>query len=275
MRDRDADRVRTRRARPDRDPPRRRSRSNAQIQIAKRSSRRPLVLSPPTRPPAPVRRSTRPHSRADLPVPIPVPVPSLAVYELHNLSALRCFIQDNVEPGEEFLCTLNGDFLSPSLLSSLDLGAAAVSAMNAIPVTHACLGNHEFDHSIEVLGQRLAELDCAVVNTNVSLFLFPYFYLLRTGNSTDVVFCLGVRVSAGGRGRVRGGCVRGARVRRVRPVPRAVIQRRRRDRVRIRVRRGDERVSGPAAPVEDGHRGRRHRRPHRGVYHVHAAVLRA
>ena len=119
------------------------------------------------------------------------------MYELHNLSALRCFIEDNVEPGEEFLCTLNGDFLSPSLLSSLDLGAAAVSAMNAIPVTHACLGNHEFDHSIEVLGQRLAELDCAVVNTNVSLFLFPYFYLLHTGNSTDVVFCLGVRVSAG------------------------------------------------------------------------------
>ena len=64
------------------------------------------------------------------------------------------------------MCTLNGDFLSPSLLSSLDLGAAAVSAMNA-PVTHACLGNHEFDHSIEVLGQRLAELDCDVVNTNV------------------------------------------------------------------------------------------------------------
>ena len=89
------------------------------------------------------------------------------MYELHNLSALRCFIQDNLEPGEEFLCTLNGDFLSPSLLSSLDLGAAAVSAMNAIPVTHACLGNHEFDHSIEVLGQRLAELDCDVVNTNV------------------------------------------------------------------------------------------------------------
>ena len=24
----------------------------------------------------------------------------------------------------------------------------------------------------------------------VSLFLFPYFYLLRTGNSIDVVFCL-------------------------------------------------------------------------------------
>jgi 2',3'-cyclic-nucleotide 2'-phosphodiesterase (5'-nucleotidase family) len=89
------------------------------------------------------------------------------VYELQNLSALKCFIQDNVQPGEAYLCTLNGDFLSPSLLSSLDLGAAAVSAMNAIPVTHACLGNHEFDHSIEILGQRLGELDAEVVNTNV------------------------------------------------------------------------------------------------------------
>ena len=77
------------------------------------------------------------------------------MYELQNLSALKCFIQDNVQPGEAYLCTLNGDFLSPSLLSSLDLGAAAVSAMNAIPVTHACLGNHEFDHSIEILGQEL------------------------------------------------------------------------------------------------------------------------
>ncbi len=89
------------------------------------------------------------------------------MYELQNLSALKCFIQDNVQPGEAYLCTLNGDFLSPSLLSSLDLGAAAVSAMNAIPVTHACLGNHEFDHSIEILGQRLGELDAEVVNTNV------------------------------------------------------------------------------------------------------------
>ena len=120
------------------------------------------------------------------------------MYELHNLSALRCFIQDNLEPGEEFLCTLNGDFLSPSLLSSLDLGAAAVSAMNAVPVTHACLGNHEFDHSIEVLGQRLAELDCDVVNTNV--FACP----------------------PGRGGRVRRRRIRGARVRDVRPSPRTL-----------------------------------------------------
>lgn len=44
------------------------------------------------------------------------------MYELENLSALACFIKDHLEPGEEYMCTLNGDFLSPSLLSSLDLG---------------------------------------------------------------------------------------------------------------------------------------------------------
>jgi 2',3'-cyclic-nucleotide 2'-phosphodiesterase (5'-nucleotidase family) len=39
--------------------------------------------------------------------------------------------------------------------------------MNAVPVTHACLGNHEFDHSIETLGQRLGDLEASVVNSNV------------------------------------------------------------------------------------------------------------
>ena len=78
-----------------------------------------------------------------------------AVYELKNLSALSCFIRDRIEPGDAFICTLNGDFLSPSLLSSLDGGAAAVSVMNAVPITHVCLGNHEFDHSVETLGRRL------------------------------------------------------------------------------------------------------------------------
>jgi hypothetical protein len=39
--------------------------------------------------------------------------------------------------------------------------------MNAVPITHVCLGNHEFDHSIEILGQRLGELRCAVINSNV------------------------------------------------------------------------------------------------------------
>ena len=104
------------------------------------------------RPPRARRRSTRSrsiHPRVATPdgpparrpmltfPPLPPPLPLLSQCTSCTISALRCFIQDNLEPGEEFLRTLNGDFLSPSLLSSLDLGAAAVSAMNAVPVTHA------------------------------------------------------------------------------------------------------------------------------------------
>jgi len=90
------------------------------------------------------------------------------VYELENLGRLSKFIRDNTNDGKDpFICTLNGDFLSPSLLSSYDLGAAAVSVMNSVPVTHACLGNHEFDHSTMILGQRLSELNATVLNSNI------------------------------------------------------------------------------------------------------------
>ena len=90
------------------------------------------------------------------------------VYELENLGRLREFIRAHTnDMRDPFVCTLNGDFLSPSLLSSYDLGAAAVSVMNAVPVTHACLGNHEFDHSTMILGQRLLELDATVLNSNI------------------------------------------------------------------------------------------------------------
>ena len=90
------------------------------------------------------------------------------VYELENLGRLSAFVRDNTNQYRDpFICTLNGDFLSPSLLSSYDLGAAAVSVMNAVPVTHACLGNHEFDHSTMILGQRLSELEATVLNSNI------------------------------------------------------------------------------------------------------------
>ena len=68
------------------------------------------------------------------------------VYELANVSKLKAFVYNNTnrlkDPHAVVLC---GDFLSPSLLSSLDSGRAAVSVMNKVPVDYVCLGNHEFD----------------------------------------------------------------------------------------------------------------------------------
>ena len=96
------------------------------------------------------------------------------VYELDHLPRLRTLLDRVRTTRPNTIATLAGDFVSPSVLSGFDRGRGMVRVLNLVGVDFACLGNHEFDHSIEVLGQRLAELDCAVVNTNVSFFLFPH-----------------------------------------------------------------------------------------------------
>jgi hypothetical protein len=75
------------------------------------------------------------------------------VYLLDNLPRLRTLVQRSREaPGVDMvLCTMAGDFVAPSLLSSLDHGAGMVDCLNAVPVTHACFGNHEQDVPIESL----------------------------------------------------------------------------------------------------------------------------
>ena len=92
------------------------------------------------------------------------------VYELANVSKLKAFVYNNTnrlkDPHVVVLC---GDFLSPSLLSSLDSGRAAVSVMNKVPVDYVCLGNHEFDHGTAALGARLSELNSVCLNTNVEV----------------------------------------------------------------------------------------------------------
>ena len=92
------------------------------------------------------------------------------VYELANVSKLKAFVYNNTnrlkDPHAVVLC---GDFLSPSLLSSLDSGRAAVSVMNKVPVDYVCLGNHEFDHGTAALGARLSELNSICLNTNVEV----------------------------------------------------------------------------------------------------------
>ena len=60
-----------------------------------------------------------------------------------------------------------GDFLAPSLLSSLDQGAAMVDCLNACGVTHVCLGNHETDVSLQALRDRMQQSRFAWINTNM------------------------------------------------------------------------------------------------------------
>ena len=90
------------------------------------------------------------------------------VYDLEHLPKLRTLV-DEVKAQREgkVITTLAGDFLSPSVLSSLDRGRGMVQVLNAVGVDYACLGNHEADVGLKALRKRLGEFDATLINSNV------------------------------------------------------------------------------------------------------------
>ena len=91
------------------------------------------------------------------------------VYDLEHLPKLRTLV-DAVKAeraGGTVITTLAGDFLSPSVLSSLDRGRGMVQVLNAVGIEFACLGNHEADVGLEALRKRLGEFEATLINSNV------------------------------------------------------------------------------------------------------------
>lgn len=91
------------------------------------------------------------------------------VYTLQNLPRLRSLVRRaaEVDPADVLITSLAGDFVGPSMLSSLDAGRGMVDCMNAIPITHVVLGNHEDDIGPVELRKRLHELSATCLSTNV------------------------------------------------------------------------------------------------------------
>jgi 2',3'-cyclic-nucleotide 2'-phosphodiesterase (5'-nucleotidase family) len=83
------------------------------------------------------------------------------VYSLENLPRLKTLVAHYAatDPADRMLVTLAGDFLAPSILSSLDAGRGMVACMNAVGFTHVIFGNHEDDVSTDELRKRVHELD--------------------------------------------------------------------------------------------------------------------
>lgn len=94
------------------------------------------------------------------------------VYLLDNLPRLHGLIAHYTQhdPADRLLLTMAGDFVAPSLLSSLDAGAGMVDCLNALGFTHAILGNHEDDVPTAQLSERIRELGCPCLGTNVRGF---------------------------------------------------------------------------------------------------------
>lgn len=66
------------------------------------------------------------------------------VYTLDNLPRLLNLVRHHRahSPADRTLVTLAGDFIGPSMLSSLDKGRSMIECLNAIGVTHVIFGNH-------------------------------------------------------------------------------------------------------------------------------------
>ncbi len=93
------------------------------------------------------------------------------VYSFENLPRLKSLARHVVEtdPADATLFVVAGDFVAPTILSALDGGRGMVDCLNALGVTHVCLGNHENDIPVRALRRRVGELAGTWLSTNVDL----------------------------------------------------------------------------------------------------------
>eukprot|EP01041_Mallomonas_annulata_P005101 gene5101-10203_t len=69
--------------------------------------------------------------------------------------------------------TLPGDFVSPSLLSSMDKGFGMVDCMNLAAIDYVCLGNHEADIGLKQLHNRIRQSKFQWINSNMQTLPLP------------------------------------------------------------------------------------------------------
>jgi len=84
-----------------------------------------------------------------------------------GLARIATLKQRVAKEGRTALLVLAGDFLGPSVASSVFQGEQTVAALNAAGLDIATLGNHEFDFGHDVLVQRMSESRFTWVVSNV------------------------------------------------------------------------------------------------------------
>jgi 5'-nucleotidase len=92
---------------------------------------------------------------------------TLPVDDAGGLARIATLKQHLAAAGRTPFLVLAGDFLSPSVASSVFKGEQMVAALNAAGLDLATLGNHEFDFGDDLLIQRMAEAKWQWVIANV------------------------------------------------------------------------------------------------------------
>jgi len=84
-----------------------------------------------------------------------------------GLARVATLKQQIAAAGKTPVLVIAGDFLSPSVASSVFKGEQMVAALNAAGLDFATLGNHEFDFGSDMLIQRMAEAKWQWIVSNV------------------------------------------------------------------------------------------------------------
>ena len=99
------------------------------------------------------------------------------VYELDYLPHFATCRRTECLPDESgntaTIGVIAGDFLAPSLLSSLDKGAGMVDCLNQAGMDYASIGNHEGDVPIAAFWNRIRESKFEWINSNMDLTCPP------------------------------------------------------------------------------------------------------
>ena len=96
------------------------------------------------------------------------------VYDIHpkadgigGFSTLQTMLERERAKCKHHITTMNGDFLFPSIFSSMDKGKHRVELFNAMGVDLVVLGNHEFDFGPKVVLERIQESKFPWLGANV------------------------------------------------------------------------------------------------------------
>lgn len=84
-----------------------------------------------------------------------------------GLARVATLKKENLKNNPNTLLLLPGDFLSPSVASTIFKGKQMVDVLNEAGLDIATLGNHEFDFGIDVLLERMKEADWDWVISNI------------------------------------------------------------------------------------------------------------
>lgn len=96
------------------------------------------------------------------------------VYEIDLLpNYATCKEVEKTSSDTTVIGVLPGDFLAPSLLSSLDKGYGMVDCMDLAGIDYVCIGNHENDIALSHLHERIRQSKFIWLNSNMQSMPLP------------------------------------------------------------------------------------------------------